>query len=103
MPYAPVLRALLLRHGRSYTGKTSWTAAHERYLAPLSFSHHAQDIAFVEYRQTVSEAQARVERLSAALAQELEHWRMRPLVQALMTLRGVNHVVAMTWWPSSEK
>ena len=24
------LKALLLRHGRRYTGKTSWTAAHER-------------------------------------------------------------------------
>lgn len=64
------LKALLLRHGRRYTGKTSWTAAHERYLATLSFGHRAQDIAFVEYRQTVSEAQARVERLGAALTQE---------------------------------
>ena len=27
------LKALLLRHDRRYTGKTSWTAAHERYLA----------------------------------------------------------------------
>jgi transposase len=90
------LKALLLRHGRRYTGKTSWTAAHERYLATLSFSHHAQDIAFVEYRQAVSEAQARAERLSTALGQELQHWRMRPLVQALMTLRGVDQVVATT-------
>jgi transposase len=90
------LKALLLRHGRRYTGKTSWTAAHERYLATVSFAHRAQNIAFVEYRQAVSEAQARVERLSEALAQELEHWRMRPLVQALMTLRGVDRLVAMT-------
>jgi transposase len=90
------LKALLLRHGRRYSGKTSWTAAHERYLATVSFAHRAQNIAFVEYRQAVSEAQARVERLSEALAQELEHWRMRPLVQALMTLRGVDRLVAMT-------
>jgi transposase len=90
------LKALLLRHGRRYTGKSSWTAAHERYLATLSFAHRAQDIAFVEYRQTVSEAQARVERLSGALAQEVEGWRMRPLVQALMSLRGVDQLVATT-------
>lgn len=50
----------------------------------------------MEYRQAVSEAQARVGRLSETLAQELEHWRMRPLVQALMTLRGVDQLVAMT-------
>jgi transposase len=90
------LKALLLRHGRRYTGKTSWNAAHERYLATVSFGHRAQDIAFVEYRQTVSEAQARVERLGEALTRELEHWRMRPLVKALMTLRGVDQLVATT-------
>lgn len=90
------LKALLLRHGRRYTGKTSWNAAHERYLATMSFDHRAQDIAFVEYRQAVSEAQARVDRLSEALSSELEHWRMRPLVKALMTLRGVDQLVATT-------
>jgi transposase len=90
------LKALLLRHGRRYTGKSSWTAAHERYLATLSFAHHAQDIAFVEYRQTVSEAQARVQRLSEALTQEIQHWRMQPLVHALMSLRGVDQLVATT-------
>lgn len=90
------LKALLLRHGRRYTGKTSWNAAHERYLATMSFCHRSQDIALVEYRQAVSEAQARVERLSQALGQELEHWRMRRLVQALMMLRGVDQLVATT-------
>jgi transposase len=90
------LKALLLRQGRRYTGKSSWTAAHERYLAAVSFAHRAQDIAFVEYRQAVCESQARVQRLSEALGQELECWRMRPLVQALMTLRGVDQLVAST-------
>jgi transposase len=90
------LKALLLRHGRRYTGKTSWTAAHERYLSSVSFEHRAQDIAFVEYRQAVSEAQVRVERMSEALTRELENWRMRPLVKALMTLRGVDQLVATT-------
>lgn len=90
------LKALLLRHGRRYTGRSSWTAAHERYLATVSFTHRAQDIAFVEYRQAVSEAQARIERFSSALTQELEHWRMRALVQALMTLRGVDQLAALT-------
>ena len=90
------LQALLLRHGRRYTGKTCWTAAHERTLATVSFDHRAQDIAFVEYRQAVAEAHARVARLSEAFAQEVEHWRMRPLVRALMTLRGVDQLIATT-------
>jgi len=62
------LKALLLRHGRRYTGKTSWSAAHERYLASMSSPHRAQNIAFVEHRQTVSESEGRVQRLSEALA-----------------------------------
>jgi transposase len=88
------LKAVLLRQGRRYTGKSSWTATHERYLATVSFAHRAQNIAFVEYRQAISECQARVERLSSALAQELECWRMRPLVHALMSLRGVDQLIA---------
>ena len=42
------LKALLLRHGRAYHGKTSWTAAHERHLAAIKFDHPAQQIAFDE-------------------------------------------------------
>jgi hypothetical protein len=36
---------------------------------------------FVEYWRAVSEARARVELLTQALTQELEDWRMRPLVE----------------------
>jgi transposase len=90
------LKALMLRHGRRYTGKTSWGAAHERYLAEVSFAHPAQDIAFVEYRQAVGEGEARVQRLSQALAQQVERWRMQPLVYAVMTLRGLDLIAATT-------
>ena len=90
------LNALLLRHGRRYEGKTKWTAAHERHLARVSFEHPAQDIAYAEYRQAVSEGTARVARLEQSLAQQVEGWRMRPLVQAVMTLRGLDRVAATT-------
>src|SRR4029077_15371257 len=83
------LKALLLRHGHRYTGKSSWTAAHERYLAETFFAQPAQDIAFAEYRSAVREAHERVERLTAALRGQLEHWRMRAVVEALMSLRGI--------------
>ena len=88
------LKAMLLRHDRRYTGKSSWTAAHERYLSAVSFDHRPQEIAFVEYRRAIGEAHARVGLLSAALSEELQHWRMRPLVCALMTLRGIDELTA---------
>jgi transposase len=90
------LKALLLRHGRRYSGKSSWTAAHERYLAAVSFAHPAQDIAFAEYRQGVGEGEARVQRLTQALRQQVQCWRMHPVVHALMTLRGLELVAATT-------
>lgn len=90
------LKALLLRHGLRYSGKTSWSAAHERYLAKISFAHPAQDIAFAEYRLAVGDSDARVQRLGQALSQEVERWRMQPVVAALMTLRGLDLVAATT-------
>lgn len=90
------LKALLLRHGHRYTGKSSWTQAHERYLAQLSFGQPAQNIAFAEYRFAVRDAHERVERLTGSLRSELEHWRMRPVVEALMSLRGIDLIGAMT-------
>ena len=73
------LKAMLLRHGQRYTGKSSWTQAHERYLSSVAFAHPAQDIAFVEYRQAVGEAHARIERIVESLRAHVENWRMRPV------------------------
>jgi transposase len=90
------LKAMLLRHGQRYTGKSSWTAAHERWLATVRFAHPAQNIAFVEYRTAVSEAHERVERVTAALRDQVAEWRLQPVVAALMTLRGIELVAAVT-------
>lgn len=90
------LKAMLLRHGQRYSGKSSWTQAHQRYLASVCFGQSAQELAYVEYRSAVHEAHARVERLTEGMRTELEHWRMRPVVQALMSLRGIDLVAAMT-------
>lgn len=90
------LKAMLLRHGHRYTGRSSWTEAHERYLAAVSFTQPAQDIAFAEYRNAAREAHDRVERLTESMRGQLEHWRMRPVVEALMTLRGIDLLAAMT-------
>jgi len=90
------LKALLLRHGHRYGGKSSWTLAHERYLAGVSFAHPAQHIAFTEYRQAVGEGHERVERLTQALRTQSEQWRLKPLVAALSSLRGIDFVAAVT-------
>jgi transposase len=90
------LKAILLRHGHRYTGRSSWTQAHERYLAKVTFAHPAQDMAFVEYRQAVREALERVERHTAALREQCAAWRMHAVLEALMSLRGIDFVAAVT-------
>lgn len=90
------LKAMLLRHGHRYTGKTSWTAAHERYLAELRFGHGAQDIAYAEYRNAVRDAHDRVERITLALREQVSTWRWHGVVSALMALRGIEFVAAVT-------
>ena len=53
------LKALLLRNGITYAGKTAWTAAHLRWLATLKMQHAAQQIEFQEYLHAITEATAR--------------------------------------------
>ena len=45
---------------------SSWTLAHERYLAQIRLTHPAQNITFVEYRAALKEANERLERIAAA-------------------------------------
>jgi len=89
------LQALLLRNEIRYVGKSSWTAAHRRWIAHLKLPDPAQQIAFEEYVQAVEEAGARLERLASAVAAQLEHWRWRPVVEALQALRGISAIHAV--------
>jgi transposase len=91
------LKAMLLRHGKAYHGKTSWTQAHERHLAAVRFDDAAQEIAFNEYRQAAKDAHERVERLTQALREQSADWRMKPVVDALMCMRGLDFVGALTF------
>ena len=90
------LKAMLLRHGKRFPGKTSWGATHERYLARIGFDHPAQQITFAEYRSAVMEAHERLERITAALREQLQDWRFGPVVRALMCFKGIDLVAAAT-------
>jgi transposase len=82
------LKAFLLRLGYKYTGKTSWNAAHERYLRELVLPHAAHKLVLEEYLQSVSTAGERVERITGQIETLAKEWRLWPAVQAIMALRG---------------
>jgi len=90
------LKALLLRNGITYAGKSAWTAAHLRWLATMKMEHAAQQIGFQEYLHSITEATTRIARLEQAMRDTLADWSLKPLVQALMSLRGVQLIAAMT-------
>jgi len=90
------LKALLLRNEIRYAAKSSWTAAHIRWLSRLKLPQPAQQIAFQEYLETVTETTARIARFEAAIHDQLPHWRVYPLVLALQALRGFREIQAAT-------
>jgi transposase len=89
------LQALLLRHEIRYVGRSNWTLAHRRWISKLKLPSPAQQIAFEEYVQAVDEAGRRLARFEVAIAQQLEHWRWRPVVEALQALRGISSLHAV--------
>lgn len=89
------LKGFLLRHGFRYSGKSSWTEAHRRYLAKIIMPFPAQQIAFQEYVEAITVAGERLARLTTAVENALPGWKMEPVVRALMSLRGVNVLTGM--------
>lgn len=90
------LKGFLLRLGFRYTGKSSWNDAHKRYLSGLVMPQGPQQIAFQEYIHAIDEATDRLGRLAQAVEDALPGWKWEPVVRALMSLRGVQVLTAMT-------
>jgi transposase len=89
------LKGFLLRHGYRYQGKSSWNAAHERYLRELVLPHPAMKVILEEYLQAIAAANERIERCEAAMHELLDKWRLEPAVRALMAMKGFQTVAAM--------
>jgi transposase len=89
------LTKFLLRHDRKYSGKTSWTGMHLDWVRKQQFDHEAQNRVLVDYLQAVELATQRVDRLTKDIAELVEQWSLKPLVRALMGLRGVQLVSAV--------
>jgi transposase len=90
------LKALLLRNGIAYSGRSAWTAAHLRWLATVKMPHPPQQIAFQEYLHAVTEAGARIARHEQALRDALPTWSLAPVVVSLQALRGLRLIAAIT-------
>ena len=90
------LQGFLLRNGRVYAGRTTWTIAYRRWLTTLRFAHPAQQIVLQDYIHAVEDAERRVIRLAEQIGALLPSWSLAPVVQALQAMRGVGQIVAVT-------
>ncbi len=90
------LQGFLLRHGRIHTGKKGWTQAYRRWLTTVRFDHPAQQIVLQDYIHAVSDAEARIARLTQQIEEMVPQWSMAPVVQALQAMRGIAQIGAVT-------
>ena len=84
----------LLRLGRHYSGKKTWTKAHMTWLAGQKLEHAEQRIAFEEMLLAVRQAEERVARLEAAIRAAVPDWSLAAVVEALMAMRGIDMIAA---------
>jgi transposase len=90
------LGAFLLRHGRVFEGKSRWTQAHFRWLETVKFDQPLQQLVLQEYIDAVTDARRRVEALELQMRQALPGWSLGVVAEALMALRGLSLIAAMT-------
>jgi transposase len=89
------LDKFLLRHGRRWSQGCKWTLKHWRWIKVQEFAEEASRRVLSDYLNTVEQALARVERLTADISELVERWTLGPLVRALQALRGVDLVTAV--------
>jgi transposase len=90
------INAFLLRHAIVYPGKTKWSKAHLNWLAAVKMPHPAQQIALTEYLDVMATSEARVKRITEQIHGFCQTWRLRPVVEALQSLRGISLISAAT-------
>jgi transposase len=86
--------SLLLRLGRHYGGKRTWTKAHMNWLASQKLEHAEQRIALEEMLLAVRQAQERIARLEEAIRAAVPDWSLAEVVTALIAMRGLDLVSA---------
>ncbi|MBK6974526.1 MAG: IS110 family transposase [Sterolibacteriaceae bacterium] len=75
---------------------TDWIRAHVRWIAGIKLDQPVRQIVFQEYVDAVTAASERLERVEGNLRDAVLEWRLKPVAEALQTLRGVQLVVGTT-------
>jgi len=90
------LGKFLLRHGYRYRDGKQWTQGHKRWMCGIEFEIEALKGVFEEYILALEQAEERVGRLTVEIEEIAKKPEQAKLVSALMVLRGVQIITAMT-------
>ena len=90
------LQSFLLRQGRVYSGLACWSRAHSLWLAEQKFDHAAQQIVFQDYINAIKDAADRHTALVKQIERLVPEWKMKPLVEALCVMKGLDLVASST-------
>ena len=88
--------SMLLRMGLHYPGTRTWSARHRSWLANLKLEHAEHRFVLEELLVAERQAGERIGRLEQAIRDALGNWSLRDIVPALMAMRGIDMISAVT-------
>lgn len=95
------IAAFLLRQGKRYTEGEAWTKRYQLYLSRLKLEDDILHTVFTESRMALLAADERLLRAEQALRNHVLEWRCYPVIQALMTMRGIDFWSRRRWLRNS--
>src|SRR3712207_1861005 len=72
------ITSLLLKHGRTFAGRTPWGEMHRRWLQQQAFEHPAHEALLQEMMLAERHTRERLERIEAAILLLLPGWSLAP-------------------------
>jgi transposase len=90
------ISSLFLRLGLHYAGKKTWGKSHRKWLASQKVGQREQRIVIEELFGAERQAQDRVRRLEQAIRDAVPEWSLAQIVMALMAVRGIDLIAAVT-------
>jgi len=70
------ISSMMLRYGRSYPGKTTWTKRHKLWLQAQRFDHAAQHLVMQDMILAAQHAEERQQRVEGVIAEFLPEWSL---------------------------
>lgn len=88
--------AFYTRHGKSFSGKSTWTVAHMTWLKSLRFGNTVLDEAFNEYLVLLTQSLATVERYDRRITELANKDQYKEKVKMLCCLIGISIISALS-------